>query len=112
LRTPIAGIDITTGPAAVGRALGAVDGEPVTAGGVDDPAVAPDPGPDEPEPDGTAVGAPEPDGEVAGAAEPDEAEPDPVEPEARGELPDGAVSLHPASTSTTARTPTSLTPRR
>ena len=37
---------------------------------------------------------------------------DGAELDGRGELPDGAVSLHPASAVTTTRAPTSLTPRR
>jgi len=86
----MAGIDRVTGPVAVGLAVVGVavadgDGGAVVAG----------------------LGGPELDGPELDGPELDGAELD-----GRGELPDGAVSLHPASAVTTTRAPTSLTPRR
>ncbi|MEV6267932.1 hypothetical protein AB0L64_12225 [Kribbella sp. NPDC051936] len=84
----MAGIDIVTGPAAVGLAgvgVRAGDaGAELDGAGFDGVAVV-----------GGSV--------VVGGAE---------LVDGRGDSPDGATSLHPASASTTTRTPTSLTPRR
>ncbi|MET9269021.1 hypothetical protein [Kribbella sp. NPDC003557] len=104
MRTPIAGIDIVTGPATVGLAdVGVRLGEAVADGGV--------------ELDGAGLDGAAVDGEAAlvdgsavvgGSAAVGGAE----LVDGRGDSPDGATSLHPASASTTTRAPSSLTPRQ
>ncbi|MGW5187866.1 hypothetical protein ACWEOO_01325 [Kribbella sp. NPDC004138] len=88
----MAGIDIVTGPAAVGLAgVGVRLGERAGDGGAELDGVGFD---GVPLVGGSAV--------VGGAELVD----------GRGDSPDGATSLHPTSASTTTRAPTSLTPRR